>query len=209
MAFLSDVHGNLPALEAVLAELGRRAIVDLYVAGDLLLGGEQPLEVWQRLQTLNAQCVRGPSDTALAAMNPSRLKPSNDAERAAAERFAGTRRALGELIVRRLGELPERLRVPMIDGRELLLVHGSPADPSEPLSHDLEDEEIMALIADDPADMVVCGATHVPFIRTLDEVQVINVGSVGEAPGDPRIAHFTIVTPKVSGATIEQSYVEY
>jgi predicted phosphodiesterase len=89
------------------------------------------------------------------------------------------------------------------------LVHGSPADPSEPLSQDLEDEELMALVADDPADMVVCGATHVPFIRTLDEVQIINVGSVGEAPGEPRIAHYTIVSPKVSGATIEQNWVEY
>lgn len=208
MAFLSDVHGNLPALEAVLAELRRLAIVDLFVAGDLLLGGEQPLEVWQRLQVLNAHCVRGPSDTALANMNPSRLKPASDAERIAAERFAWTRRALGELIVRRLGELPERLRLPMIDGRELVMVHGSPADPSEPLSHDLDDDEMMALIADDPADMIVCGATHVPFIRTLDEVQVINVGSVGAAPGDPPIAHFTIVSPKVSGAMIEQNFVE-
>ena len=209
MAFISDVHGNLPALEAVLAELRRHAIVDLFVAGDLLLGGEQPLQVWQRLQSLNAKCLRGPSDTALARVDPARLKPATPDEQAAAERFAGTRRALGELVLRRLGDLPERLRLPMIDGRELLLVHGSPADASEPLSHDLDDEELLSLVGDDPADMIVCGATHVPFIRTLDEVQVINVGSVGEAPGEPKIAHYTIVSPKVGGATIEQNYVEY
>jgi len=210
MAFMSDVHGNLPALEAVLAELRRRAIVDLFVAGDLLLGGEEPLQVWQRLQSLHAHCVRGPSDTALASIDPARLHPTTPAEEAAAERFVGTRRALGDLVLRRLRELPERLRLPMIDGRELVLVHGSPADPSEALGHDLEDDEMMALIGDDPADMVVCGATHVPFIRTLDEVQVINVGSVGEAPGtDPRIAHYTVISPKVSGALIEQDWVEY
>ena len=208
MAFISDVHGNLPALEAVLAELRRQAIVDLFVAGDLLLGGEQPLQVWQRLQSLNAKCVRGPSDTALARVEPARLRPATPEEQAAAERFASTRRALGELVLRRLGDLPERLRLPMIDGRELMMVHGSPADPSEPLGHELDDEEMLALIADDPADMVVCGATHVPFIRTLDQVQVINVGSVGEAPGDPRIAHYTVVSPKVGGATIEQNWVE-
>ena len=209
MAFVSDVHGNLPALEAVLGELRRRAIVDLFVAGDLLLGGSEPMQVWQRLQSVHAHCVRGPSDIALAKVEPARLHPATPAEEAAAERFSATRKALGDLVLRRLGDLPERLRLPMIDGRELLLVHGSPADPTEPLSHDLEDEEMLALIADDPADMVVCGATHVPFIRTLDQVQVINVGSVGEAPGDPRIAHYTVVSPKVSGATIEQSWVEY
>ena len=46
MAFLSDVHGNLEALEAVLGELARRGVKDIYVAGDHLLGGEAPLEVF-------------------------------------------------------------------------------------------------------------------------------------------------------------------
>jgi predicted phosphodiesterase len=209
MAFISDLHGNLPALNAVLSELHRRAITDIFVAGDLLLGGDQPLEVWQRLQELHAHCVRGPSDLALAAMDPGRLRPSTPEEQSMAERFALTRKKLGELVLRRLAELPERMRVPMIDGRELLLVNGSPADPGEGIGHELEDDEIRTLLADESADVVVCGATHVPFIRTLDEIQVINVGSVGQAPGEERIAHYTVISPKVSGATVEQTWVEY
>ena len=62
IAFLSDVHGNLVALDVVLAELERLDVKRLYVAGDLLLDGDQPLEVWQRLQALGATCTRGPSD---------------------------------------------------------------------------------------------------------------------------------------------------
>ena len=50
IAFLSDVHGNITALEVVLAELERLDVKRVYVAGDLLLGGDEPLEVWQRLQ---------------------------------------------------------------------------------------------------------------------------------------------------------------
>ena len=209
MAFISDVHGNLPALNAVLAELHRRAITDIFVAGDLLLGGDQPLEVWQRLQELHARCVRGPSDLALAAMNPAKLRPASPEEQAMADRFALTRKKLGELVLRRLGELPESMRLPMIDGRELLLVHGSPADASEGIGHELDDDEMRELLADEAADVVVCGATHVPFIRTLDEIQVINVGSVGQAPGEERIAHYTVISPKVSGATVEQNWVDY
>ena len=209
MAFISDLHGNLPALNAVLAELHRRAITDIFVAGDLLLGGEQPLEVWQRLQELHAHCVRGPSDLALAAVDPKRLKPATSEEQSMAEHFAQTRRMLGELVLRRLSDLPERMRLPMIDGRELLLVHGSPADPSEGIGHELEDDEIRVLLADETADMVVCGATHVPFIRTIDDIQVINVGSVGQAPGKERIAHYTVISPKVGGATVEQNWAEY
>ena len=208
MAFIADVHGNLPALEAVLAELRRRAIVDLFVAGDLVLGGTQPLEVWQRLSSLGARCVRGTSDLALAAVEASTLRPKNDAERSSAESFAATQRAIGELVRRRLGGLPERLRLPMIDGRELLLVHGSPQDPSVAISHEMEDDEISALLADDPADIVVCGASHVPFVHSVGEVQVVNVGSVGQAPG-AHVAHYTVISPKVSGADIEQTFTEY
>ncbi|MFT3768800.1 MAG: hypothetical protein QM820_25425 [Minicystis sp.] len=52
----------------------------------------------------------------------------------------------------------------------------------EPLSHDMSDEEISALLGDDPADIVVCGGSHVPFDRVVAGMRVINVGSVGEAP---------------------------
>jgi predicted phosphodiesterase len=208
LAFCSDVHGNLAALEAVCAELDRRAVTDLFVAGDLLLGGEQPMEVWALLQRRNAHCTRGPSDIALATVDPRNLVPDGSHEQDMAERFAATQKAVGELVLRRLVELPEQLRLPMIDGRELLMVHGSPADPLEGIGHELDEEELSALLDDDPADIVICGATHVPFERVLDDIQVVNVGSVGQAP-EGRVAHFTLVYPKVNGAVIEQSWVEY
>ena len=66
----------------------------------------------------------------------------------------------------------------------------------------------MALIADDPADIVICGATHVPFQRRLEELHVVNIGSVGAAP-EGQVAHFTILTPRMEGALIAQDYVTY
>lgn len=208
MAFLSDVHGNLVALDRVLAELRERAITDIYVAGDLLLGGDQPLEVWQRLQSVGARCVRGTSDVALATIDPAALRPNSPDEAQLAERFAATRRAVGEIILRRLGELPDRLRVPMVDGGELLVVHGSPADPFESIGHELEDDDLRELLADDPADIVMCGATHVPFDRSIDGTRVVNVGSVGSAPGGG-VAHYTLLFPKLDGPLVEQAWVEY
>lgn len=208
MAFLSDIHGNLPALEAVLAELARRAVVDIFVLGDLLLGGNQPLEVWQRLQKINARCLRGPSDVALASVEMARLAPANEEERLRAQAFAATRDSIGDLVRQQLAGLEERLRLPLIDGREVLLVHGSPADPYEGIGHELEEHEVEALLADDPADIVVCGATHVPFVREVGDVQVVNVGSVGEAP-EGRYAHYTVLSPKVSGADIVQDWAQY
>lgn len=206
--FVSDVHGNLPALAAVLAEFEQQGVKRVYVAGDLLLGGDEPLECWRRLTEVDAQCIRGVSDTALCTLDPDSLRPTTDEEAIQAARFAATRAAIGDLVIAQLRRLPERLRIPMVDGREILMVHTSPANSGYEISHDLEDEEIVALIEDDPADIVVCGATHVPFQRRLPDLHVVNVGSVGAAP-EGQVAHFTILTPRMEGALIAQDYVEY
>jgi predicted phosphodiesterase len=206
LAFLSDIHGNLEALEAVLAELRRRVIDRVYVAGDLFLGGDDPAEVYKRLMQVGAQCVQGLSDAALVKVDPDSLTPQGEEQVVMAAQFRQTRRELGELALKFLERLPTTRRVPLIDGSEILVVHGSPADPTVELSDDLSDEEMIARIDDDPADIVICGATHVPFQRALPETRVINVGSVGESPA--RVAEFTVVTPRVDGNLVEQTWVE-
>jgi predicted phosphodiesterase len=208
MGFFSDVHGNLRALEAVLDELARRGVGDIYVAGDLLLGGDEPAEVFKRLSQVGAKCVRGLGDAALSQIAPTSLKPLDEEQRAMADRFMKTRTAIGDLALKFLSRLPERRRIPMIDGTEIVVVHGSPADPTVEITHDLEDDEMRVLCADDPADIVVCGASHVPFVRVLEDRKVVNVGSVGAAP-EGNIAHYTVITPRMEGTIIEQDCVEY
>ena len=74
--------------------------------------------------------------------------------------------------------------------------------------HELDDDEVRELLADDAASLVMCGGTHVPFERVVDDVNVINVGSVGDAP-EGRVAHFTIISPNVAGYAVDQTWVEY
>jgi predicted phosphodiesterase len=71
----------------------------------------------------------------------------------------------------------------------------------------MSDQEMLALVGEDPADIIVCGGSHVPFHRRLDDIQVINVGSVGEAP-TPNFAHATLLDASSFGITIEQFEVE-
>ena len=208
MAFLSDVHGNLAALDAVASELRRRDVGLVFVAGDLLLGGDEPAEVFKRLQQLNAACVRGISDTAMIRVDPKSLRPADIEQQERALVFSSTLRAVGELALKFLEKLPERLRIPLIDGTEIVMVHGAPGDPSAEMSHFMSDDELRTLLDDDPADIVVCGATHVPFQRTVDAVRVVNVGSVGAAP-EGRVAHFTIIDPRIDGSVIEQTAIAY
>ncbi len=205
---LSDIHGQLDALRAVLATAERRSFHKLLVAGDIVFPGPEPLETWRRLSAAGAIMVQGLSDRAVATLDPAsiQVRPGDDLARL--ERLRATRDALGDVILRRIRQLPTHERIPLEDGGELLLVHGSPADPSEALTHDMSDEEIDALLADDPADVVVCGASHVPFERVVGGVRVINVGSVGEAPSEGgRFAHATWIESTASDLRVEMVVV--
>lgn len=201
---LSDVHGHLDALRAVLATAERRSFHKLLVAGDLVFPGPEPLETWRRLVAAGAVMVQGLADRAVATLDPSSLRARNEHERHRLDRMRAAQEALGELILQRIRRLPTRVRLPLEDGGELLLVHGSPLDPGEALTHDMSDAEINALIGDDPADVVVCGASHVPFDRIVGGVRIVNVGSVGEAPGaGSRVAHATWIESTPGGISVD------
>jgi len=203
---ISDIHGHADALAAVLATAERRGFSKLLVAGDLCFPGPAPLDTWRRLLASNALCVQGVGDRALATVDVNNLRATSEHDRARLDRLRATRAELGELILARLAKLPKTSRIAIETGGEILLVHGSPLDPSEPISHDMTDEEVSALIADDPADIVICGASHVPFDRQIGDTRIINVGSVGEAPGGQH-AHATFVETSASGVAVEQFVV--
>ena len=218
---ISDIHGNADALAAVLAMAERVGYTKILVAGDLCFPGSQPLDTWRRLTQAGAVCVQGSSDRALATLDLDRVRATVRAhghemtasERAKLDRLSQTRVELGELILARLARLPPTFRLPLEDGSEILLVHGSPVDPLEPFTHDMTDEEIGALIGDDPADIILCGGSHVPFERFVSGVRVINLGSVGEAPGGEALgqgqghADLTIIETRASGVEIQQLVV--
>jgi len=202
---LSDIHGHVDALAAVLATAEKRSFHKLLVAGDIVFPGPAPLETWRRLAAAGAVLVQGVSDKALATVDPRDLRAKNDHEARRLDRLREARSELGDLILERLKRLPTHIRIPLEDGGELLLVHGSPADPAEAMSHDMSDEELDALLGDDPADLVVCGMSHVPFDRTVSGVRIVNVGSVGEAPtgGDAAFAHAVWIESTPGGVTVE------
>src|SRR5579883_2856363 len=149
---LSDIHGDLDALRAVLATAERRSFHKLLVAGDIVFPGPEPLETWRRLTAAGGVIVQGLTDRAVATLDPDALRPRSEHERERLEKMRGTRDALGDLILQRLRRLPTHHRMSLEDGGELLLVHGSPVDPGEAMTHDMSDEELNARIGDDPAD---------------------------------------------------------
>ncbi|MCA9625473.1 MAG: metallophosphoesterase family protein [Myxococcales bacterium] len=184
---LSDIHGHADALSAVLATAERTGYTRVLVAGDICFPGPAPLSTWRRLNQLQARCVQGVGDRAIATVDTSTFRPRDDFERARLRRLVDVRRELGDAILGQLAKLPRLLRQALPGGRQLTLVHGSPVDPLEPLTHDMDDETMAHLLGDEVADIVLCGGSHVPFDRLVPHARggitrVINVGSVGEAP---------------------------
>lgn len=209
MRFLcvSDIHGHAAALRRVLEEAGNREFHQLIVCGDTLFPGPEPLETWKLLVERRALCVQGVGDRALYEVDPDKLAPTTHEGRERLGRLRDVRAAVGDLIIARLGKLPTQARLPLESGREALVVHGSPSDPTEPMCPEMDDDELARLLGNDPADLVVCGASHVPFLRQLGDVQVVSVGSVGESPAEG-YAHGTIIDASLSGISIEQFDVE-
>lgn len=216
MLCVSDIHGNLDALRAVLATAEARAFHKLLVAGDIVFPGPEPLETWRRLSAAGAVMVQGVSDKALATLDPDHLTARTDHEKAMVERMREVRRDLGDVILAKLRRLPTTQRVPLEDGTELVLVHGSPADPAEAMTFDMTDEDLASLLGAETASVVVCGMSHVPFDRMVGDVRIINVGSTGQAPDGlapaphheaPRVAHATWIESTPSGLAVEQFVV--
>lgn len=180
----------------------------LICCGDLLFPGPDPLKTWKLLTQHHAVCVQGLTDRAVATVDPDSLEATGPREKARLERLVAFHDELGELIVARLSRLETKARLPLPSGHEMVIVHGSPSDPTEAMTIDMDDEELNALLGDDPADVVVCGASHVPFQRQLGDVRIVNVGSVGEAPTEG-FAHATLIEALPFEVRVTQHDVEF
>jgi predicted phosphodiesterase len=209
MRFLcvSDVHGHAAKLRKVVDEATLWGFDQLICCGDLLFPGPEPMETWKILLETKALCVQGLTDKAIAQIDPDSLEPRSPRERERFARLVSLHDQLGELIVARLGRLKHEARLPLESGHEMLVIHGSPSDPTEPMSLEMSDDELNALIADDPADIIVCGGSHVPFERQVGQTRIVNVGSVGESPAEG-FAHATIVESSPLGVTVKQFDVD-
>jgi putative phosphoesterase len=173
VAALYDIHGNLAALEAVLAEVPEDATI--VVGGDICAGGEQPSETLARLRALGdrVRWVRGNADRELFPGEEG-LAPPGFLEEA--------RSKLSEDEIAFLHGLPETQEID-----DVLFCHASPRNDVDIFTELTPGERISLLFEGLGPSTVVCGHTHMQFERTVAGVRVINAGSVGmpyeEEPG--------------------------
>jgi putative phosphoesterase len=198
VATLYDIHGNLAALEAVLAEVPDDATI--VVGGDVVAGGPEPAETLERLRGLGDRVLwlRGNADRELTLGEPGLAPPGV---------LDATRAALTEEQIAFLHDLPPTVRL-----GDVLYCHASPRNDLDIFTADTPEERIAFLFEGLDVPVVVCGHTHMQFERTIAGVRVVNSGSVGSPYEDEPGAYWTLDlghrrTP-YAGARLQASHDE-
>jgi predicted phosphodiesterase len=199
-ALLSDIHGNLSALEAV-----REALPDcdkVVVAGDHCLEGPKPAEVLDLLVESGWTLILGNTDQDIVD-GPEGMKKLK------AARVAWTRERLGPERIERLTSLPREHRLPLNDGGTLLAVHANPRTLDEHLYPTMSEDELHPYLDGVTASILAFGHLHIPYIRRVNGLSLVDVASVGHPKDRDRRAAFTLVRSEGPRLAIEQVRVPY
>jgi putative phosphoesterase len=196
IGIFSDIHGNLPALQAVLADMAARKLETAYCLGDLVGYGASPNEVVERIQSEGIPSIIGNYDDGVGFDR----EECGCAYREPLDQELGQRSLMwtraqttpGNKAFLR-GLLPEfRFEG---NGKRVLLVHGSPRKMNEYLFEDRPLSSFERLAASSNADVIVFGHTHKPYVKDVNGVTFVNAGSVGKPKdGDWRACYAILET---------------
>jgi putative phosphoesterase len=195
VAALYDIHGNLPALEAVLDAV-RRAQVDRIVVGGDVVPGPMPRETIEVLLNVDVpvQFIRGNGDReVLARMRGIETTTVPEAFREAIRWSGDEIRANYEAL---LDSWPATLRLSVPEIGDVLFCHATPRNDTEIFTRRTPDERLFPIFDAAGARMVVCGHTHMQFDRTIGSTRVVNAGSVGMPFSEPG-AYWLLLGPDV------------
>ena len=195
VTIFGDIHANIHALDAVLADMDERQLTHLYCLGDLVGYGVFPNEVVARIRGRAIPTLMGNYDQGVG----------HDSDDCGCAYTNPISEALGKRSIAwsnehttpdhktYLRQLPAHIPLPLGD-LKVLLVHGSPRKVNEYLFADRPDSSLERLLDGVEADVLVCGHTHLPCHRVLPSGRhVINAGSVGKPKdGDPRACYVTL-----------------
>jgi putative phosphoesterase len=206
LAVVSDVHGNLTALDAVIADIARRDVDRVVHGGDLALVGAAPAAVIDRVRELGWPGIVGNTDELLWRPEERGVQERN------APRLRGllgllfgeyapaTVELLGDDRMAWLRQLPHEHR----EG-DIALMHASPGDLWRAPPPDADDADLERTYGSCDAEIVVYGHIHRPYVRTLHRFTVANSGSVGSPfDGDPRASYLL-----VDSGTVQIVRVDY
>jgi putative phosphoesterase len=190
VAALYDVHGNLPALEAVLEEVEREQPDAIVVGGDFVFG-PLPRETLDAMLSLGdrARFVLGNADRWFLDVYDGGVEPELE-DAWLLEQLDASRREF-------FAALPRRLVMDVEGLGSVLFCHGSPRSEDEIITAITTAERLRPMLEDVEQRLVICGHTHVQFDRTIEGTRIVNAGSVGMPYEDAPGARWAMLGPDV------------
>ena len=211
ITIFGDIHGNIPALEAVFADMDQRELKILYCLGDLVGYGVWPNEVIAAVRERNIPTIMGNYDQGVG-------QDSDDCGCAYRTKEA---QALGERSIAwsnahttaenkaYLRELVDKIPV-QIGDLKVVMVHGSPRKINEYLYEDRPEASLERILDLVDADVLVCGHTHLPYHRQLGSGRhIINAGSVGKPKDNNPDAGYIVLSANGKELNVEFIRVPY
>lgn len=224
IALFSDIHANLPALEAFFADVDKRHPDAVYCLGDLVGYNVWPNEVINAIRERRIPTIAGNYDFGIGrSSDDCGCAYKTDQEKANGKvSISFTNQQVNDSERQYLRSLPAHIKVEFqlnSDRLNLLLVHGSPRRINEYLFEDREEKSLLRIMQEADADIMCFGHTHKPYHRTIQSEQggathyhhAINIGSVGKPKdGDPRGCYVMLnIDEKASVADKDSIQVEF
>ena len=184
IAAIYDIHGNLPALEAVLDEIESERVDQIVVGGDVI-PGPMPCETLERLLGLKTQTnfIRGNGELAvLQQLSGETVTGVPEAVRPIIEWTAHQLETRHQML---LPQWPKTLQIDLPSLGPILFCHATPRNENEIFTRETPEDRLTPIFVRTDAAVVVCGHTHMQFDRNVAGIRIVNAGSVGMPFGPP------------------------
>ncbi|MBK1810686.1 metallophosphoesterase family protein [Clostridium sp. YIM B02505] len=207
IAILSDIHGNLSALNAVLNDLKKLNIDKYIIAGDNIIDCPSDNEVLRIIRSLNGYAIKGNREKYVLDFNKGLHKEWIDYKQMAS--VVWTHSILYKENLEYINQLPEQLNISLPGIDTIRVVHGSPFNVSEQIFSDKHPERIEKSLKGITEKVLICGHTHFAWHKTIYDKLIVNPGSVGVPFNDCKFAEYAILNWCGNHFTVTHHQVEY
>jgi predicted phosphodiesterase len=197
IACISDIHGNLPALKAAVTDAKSRGVKRIICSGDITGYGPFPNEVCEYLEKNRIDSIRGNYDRKVLEVIEHGESVVTKLPKKKRALVIWAAKNIRKPAWRFLTSLPGQLEEELPDRCKLLVVHGSAIADDDDIYPSVTDAGLKKKLGDTHPHIVVCGHTHIPFVKRVNGTLVINCGSAGQpVDGDPMPSYAILTVDK-------------
>ena len=213
IAVISDIHGNMEAIEAVMTDIENKNCDKIFVLGDFAMAGPEPKSAveyfMEKADDEKFFMIQGNTDAMIVEYNFDLYDSLKEKAPVMAEALKDDSKQLNAYEKLFLKNLPIQKEITE-EGIKFLLVHGSPRRNNEDILPTTPINKVEEMLSDTDAQVILCGHTHIPCgFQTSKKQTVVNVGSIGRPFTPEPKSCYLIITVNDGKCVFEHNFVEY